>query len=94
MRRACEKREGRKGSDSRIVGSPLVLHLGVDVLLQGDTELLPQGLELGEVLLVLALVLDLGLDACGTALVKPSQNIIAVQSCFTRCKLLRQWVEA
>jgi hypothetical protein len=38
--------------------------LRVQVLLEGDAELLAQGLELGQVLLVLALVLDLGLDAC------------------------------
>lgn len=44
--------------------------LGVQVLLQLDAELLPQGLQLLQVLLVLALVLDLGLDAClGTRLV-------------------------
>lgn len=48
--------------DSR--GLNLVLLLGVDVLLERDAELFPQGLELLEVLLVLALVLDLGLDAC------------------------------
>lgn len=38
--------------------------LRVHVLLEHDAELLTQGLELGQVLLVLALVLDLGLDAC------------------------------
>jgi hypothetical protein len=38
--------------------------LGVQVLLQGNAELLAQGLELSEVLLVLALVLNLGLDTC------------------------------
>jgi hypothetical protein len=37
----------------------LVTILRVEVLLKGDTELLPQGLEFIEVLLVLALVLDL-----------------------------------
>lgn len=42
----------------------LGLLLGEQVLLQGDAELLAQGLELGEVLLVLLLVLDLGLDTC------------------------------
>ena len=38
--------------------------LRVHVLLEHDAELLAQGLELGQVLIVLALVLDLGLDAC------------------------------
>lgn len=38
--------------------------LGVKVLLQLDAKLLSQGLELVQVLLVLVLVLDLGLDAC------------------------------
>jgi hypothetical protein len=37
--------------------------LGEEVLLELDAELLAQALELVEVLLVLALVLDLGLDA-------------------------------
>ena len=41
----------------------LVGRLGVHLLLEHDAELLAQGLELLEVLLVLALVLDLGLDA-------------------------------
>jgi hypothetical protein len=40
-----------------------LLGLGVQVLLESDAELFPQGLELLEVLGVLALVLDLGLDA-------------------------------
>lgn len=39
--------------------------LGVEVLLEGDAELLAEGLELLEVLVVLALGVDLGLDACG-----------------------------
>lgn len=38
--------------------------LRVQVLLELDAELFAQGLELVQVLLVLALVLDLGLDAC------------------------------
>lgn len=38
--------------------------LRVQLLLQDDAELLLEGLELLEVLLVLAVVLDLGLDAC------------------------------
>jgi hypothetical protein len=38
--------------------------LGVHVLLEHDAELVAQGLELSQVLLVLALVLDLGLDSC------------------------------
>ena len=37
--------------------------LGIKVLLEGDAELLTKGLELSKVLLVLALVLNLGLDA-------------------------------
>lgn len=40
------------------------LLLGEQLLLQHDAELLAQGVELGKVLLVLLLVLDLGLDAC------------------------------
>jgi hypothetical protein len=42
----------------------LVGLLGIHVLLEHDAELLAQRLELSQVLLVLALVLDLGLDAC------------------------------
>lgn len=42
----------------------ILLDLRVQVLLQLDTKLLAQRLELLEVLLVLLLVLDLGLDAC------------------------------
>lgn len=42
-----------------------LLLLGVKVLLQGNAELLTEGLQLLEVLLVLALGVDLGLDACG-----------------------------
>lgn len=42
----------------------LVGLLGEEVLLEQDAELLAEGLELLEVLLVLALVLDLGFDAC------------------------------
>lgn len=38
--------------------------LGEEVLLELDAELLAQGLELVEVLLVLGLVLNLGLDTC------------------------------
>lgn len=38
--------------------------LGEDLLLEGDAELRAKGLELIEVLLVLGLVLDLGLDSC------------------------------
>jgi hypothetical protein len=41
----------------------LLALLRVEVLLEDDAELLPQGLELIQVLLVLALVLNLGLDA-------------------------------
>jgi hypothetical protein len=41
-----------------------MLLLRVEILLQDDTELVAKGLELIEVLLVLALVLDLGLDTC------------------------------
>lgn len=45
--------------------SPLVvLGLGVQILLQLDSQLLAQGLKLLEVLLVLLLVLDLGLNTC------------------------------
>lgn len=51
---------------SLVAGIFLVLGLllGVQVLLEQDAELLAQRLELGQVLLVLLLVLDLGLDAC------------------------------
>lgn len=38
--------------------------LGVQVLLQRDAELVAQGLKLLEILVVLGLALDLGLDAC------------------------------
>lgn len=38
--------------------------LGVQVLLQLDAQLLADGLQLGQVSLVLGLVLDLGLDGC------------------------------
>jgi len=51
-------------TNGRTLVDDLVSGLGVEVLLKGDAELLAQGLELVEVLLVLALVLDLGLDAC------------------------------
>lgn len=39
-----------------------LLLLGVEVLLQRNTELFSQGLELAKILVVLGLVLDLGLD--------------------------------
>lgn len=45
----------------------MILHsrtLRIQVFLQSDTKLLPEWLELLEVLLVLALVLNLGLDTC------------------------------
>lgn len=42
----------------------LLLLFGEQLLLQEDAELLAHGFELLQVLLVLALVLDLGLDAC------------------------------
>ena len=41
----------------------LFLRLGIEILLQRNAELLAQRLELVKVLLVLALVLNLGLDA-------------------------------
>ena len=50
-------------------GFSLLGLLGVEVLLKQDAELLPEGLELLEVLLVLALVLDLGFDAYARMLV-------------------------
>lgn len=43
----------------------LLLAGRVKVLLERDAQLLPQRLQLLQVLLVLALVLNLGLDACG-----------------------------
>lgn len=46
-----------------------------EVLLEGDAELLLQWGELGEVLLVLALVLDLGLDTCWGVSVCHSGNL-------------------
>lgn len=49
-------------SDTRIQPWPRLLLLGVELLLQRNAKLFPQGLELLEVLLILALVLDLGLD--------------------------------
>ena len=42
---------------------------GEKVLLEHNAELFPDALELLEVLVVLALVLDLGVDACGAVLV-------------------------
>jgi hypothetical protein len=42
----------------------LVLPLRIQILLQRDAHLFPERLQLVEVLLVLALVLDLCLDAC------------------------------
>lgn len=42
----------------------LLRSVGIEILLEADAELLPQRLQLLEVLLVLALVLDLGLDTC------------------------------
>lgn len=42
---------------------------GEKLLLQHDTELFPDALQLLHVLVVLALVLDLGVDACGAVLV-------------------------
>jgi hypothetical protein len=50
-------------SQEGLIGSRLFGLLGVQVLLQHDAELLAQGLELVQVLLVLAVVLDLGLNA-------------------------------
>lgn len=44
--------------------SVLLLGAGVKVLFQLDAQLLAQGRELLEVLLVLLLILDLGLDTC------------------------------
>lgn len=43
--------------------SSRLFRLGVHVLLQRDAELFAQGLELLEILVVLGLALDLGLDA-------------------------------
>lgn len=42
----------------------LLLGLGEEIFLQQDAQLLAQGSELLQVLVVLLLVLDLGLDAC------------------------------
>ena len=39
--------------------------LGVQILLESDTELFTEGLEIVEVLLVLARVFDFGFDPCG-----------------------------
>lgn len=65
------QKKGRREGGGRLAGPVVVVAirgdlfglLGVQVLLQGDAELLAQGLQLVEVLLVLLLVLDLGLDA-------------------------------
>jgi hypothetical protein len=54
--------------------------LRVQFLLEHDAELLTQGLQLVQVLLVLALVLDLGLDAC-------------VQCVLVSCVGFRSWGE-
>ena len=73
------------GSPQRI---PIrLLLLGVQVLLKDDSELLAERLELVEVLLVLALVLNLGLDSCGG---KGSVSSAACVSCpliGRRCKI-------
>lgn len=63
---SCNSRVDLASELSLSRGYRLVLGrlLGVQVLLELDAELLAQGLELGQVLLVLLLVLDLGLDAC------------------------------
>lgn len=50
---------------AKVVFSLPLLLLGEELLLQGHTKLFTKGLELLEVLLVLALVLDLGLDTYG-----------------------------
>jgi hypothetical protein len=41
-----------------------LLLIGIQLLAQGDTELLSQTVHVLQILLVLILVLDLGLDAC------------------------------
>ena len=61
------------------MGSLLGL-LRVQLLLQQDAEFVLQGLQLGKVFLVLALVLDLGLDALensygGGVIVDPSRGL-------------------
>lgn len=60
---------------SRVSLLVLGLLLGVQVLLEQDAELLAQGLELREVLLVLLLVLDLGLDACCDHTVSANRHV-------------------
>lgn len=48
---------------------------GEEVLLEDHTELFPDALQLLEVLVVLALVLDLGVDACAGVLVRCSCSV-------------------
>jgi hypothetical protein len=63
---------------------PLVLRLRVQILLQLNAELLAEGLELLQILLVLALVLDFRLDACdeiGMSARAP-QTVLSVTASF------------
>ena len=51
---------------------------GEELLLEHHAELFPDALQLLEVLIVLALVLDLGVDSCAEVLVCALQGVIAV----------------
>lgn len=63
----------------------LLLGFGVQVLLQLDAQFLAQGLELLEVLLVLLLVLNLGLDAYGKPVSMSSASMcLCVPVCTAR----------
>ena len=73
--------EGRGGMGHASMHRCVLLGLlGVKLLLQQDTELLLQGLQFVQVLLVLALVLDLGLNSLedshsGGVIVDPSRGL-------------------
>ena len=66
----------------------LFLLLGIQLLLEGDAELLPQALELLQVLLVLGVVLDLLLDTC-ISIVNVSQSESIQSGCVYRTDLRR-----
>lgn len=62
-----------------------LLLLGVEVLLQRDAELFPQRLELRQILVVLGLVLDLGLDTYGVMKVSKRFDLYAVHKPLPIC---------
>ena len=69
------------GGKERNKSTPNLLLLGVQLFPEGNAKLLAQALESLEVLLVLVLVLDLGLDACERKLVSWCFNVIIWRKC-------------